>query len=214
VSSSSVCDTPGVSWSQYQLHVTTTVTTGTTTGGWFLNFNMPSIVNNFTGCTSCYLNCPERIDTMISQVNSFYNTTFAERTYTNGIRYEKPFFDSEFVRKNVSSPSTASTLSGGWTYYTSYNLDTYPASGITNTLIPSLSATTWDFPNHSLSTSTSNAYQYYQNLYYTKVEITSTTPTIEFKVYSQQVTNWTVSGPWIEIYDSTNPTVFNSNYMY
>ena len=214
VSSSSVCDTPGISWSNYSLHVTTTVTTGTTTGGWYLNFNVPSIVNNFTGCTSCYLNCPERIDTMISEINSFYNTTFAERTYTNGLRYGQPFFDSEWVRKNVSLPSTASTVQGQWSFYTSYNLNTYPASGITNTLIPSLSATTWDFPNHSAISQYSNASSYYQDLYETTVQITSTTPTIEFKIYSKPITNWVRTGSFIEIYDSTNPTVFNSNYMY
>jgi len=214
VSSSSVCDTPGISWSNYSLHVTTTVTTGTTTGGWYLNFNVPSIVNNFTGCTSCYLNCPERIDTMISEINSFYNTTFAERTYTNGLRYGQPFFDSEWVRKNVSLPSTASTVQGQWSFYTSYNLNTYPASGITNTLIPSLSATTWDFPNHSAISQYSNASSYYQDLYETTVQITSTTPTIEFKIYSKPISNWIRTGSLIEIYDSTNPTGFNSNYMY
>ena len=215
---SSVCDTLGISWDAYQLHVTTTVTTGTTSGGWYLNFIMPSIVNNFTGCTSCYLECPERIDTMISQVNSFYNTTFSERTYTNGLRYGNPFFDSEFVRKLVSSPTTAATVYGFWVFYTSYNLNTYPSSGNTNTLIPSLSSTTWDFQSHSSSINTYgpiyNASVYSQDLYYTTVEITSTTPTIEFKIYSKPITNWMATGSLIEIYDSTNPTVFNSDYMY
>ena len=214
VASSSVCDTPNVSFVGYQLHVTTVVNTGTTSGGWYADFVMPSITNNFTGCTSCYLYCPGNINDMVSQVNSFYNLTFTERTYTNGIRWIYPFYDSEFVRKNVSAPSTASTISGYWSYENSYNLDTYTASGNTNTLIPSLSATTWEFPNHSTSTLSSDAYRYQQTVYYTKVEITSPTPPIQFKVFALQITNWSTVGSWIEIYDSTNPTVFDSNYMY
>ena len=212
--SSAVCDTPGVSYDTYQLHVTTVVNTGTTTGGWYLDFVMPSIVNNFTGCTSCYLNCPERIDTMVTQINNFYNATFPERTYTNGIRYGNPFYDSEWVRKNVSTASTASTVQGYWYYYTSYRLETFPSSGNTNTLIPSLSSTTWNFSGHSVSNSVWGSYEYTQNLYYTTVEITSMTPTIEFKIFSQPISNWIRTGSMIEIYDSTNPSVFDSNYMY
>ncbi len=213
VSSGSVCDTPGVSFSTHYIHPSSTATSGNTSGGYTMTITlhqMPS-PNNYV-CPSCW-NCD--VTTYITNdVNDFYNLTFSERTYTNGLRYSNPFYYSVAALIYTNPSSLSYSVGGGWNFNYDYSLKTYTSSGSTNTLIPSLSSTTWDWQNHSVYIDNSYYGIYRQTVYQTKVEITTTSPTIEYKIYSYQISNFSAISPWIEIYDSTNPSVFDSNYMY
>ena len=211
VTPNSVCDTPGVVFTDYWIHPSSTSSSGTTSGGYTMTITLQNATDNYV-CPECW-ECSATYYTTYD-INQFYNLTFTERTYNNGLKQSNPFYYAIAVYAYQSIPSYSSSTSGYMQFNYDYSLNTYPSSGFTNTLIPSLSATTWDFPNHFHTDSSYWSTNYYQYVYQTQVVVTSTSPTVQFKLYSKQISNWMPTGNWIEIYDSTNPSVFDSNYMY
>lgn len=212
VTPNSVCDTPGVGFDNYWIHPSSTASSGTTTGGYSMTITLQNATENFD-CPSCWSSC-SITDNTVNDISSFYNLTFTERTYNNGLKYSNPFYYSLAIYITQTTPSYTADTSGYLQVEYDYSFNTYPSSGMTNTLIPSLSATTWDFPNHF---HTDNYYyftEYSQYVYQTRLVVTSTSPTVDFKLYSKQISNWMPTGNFIEIYDSTNPSAFDSNYMY
>lgn len=210
--SNAVCDTPGLDWDTGYIYPTATASSATTSAGYTMTITLPTITDGYT-CPSCYYSCGYTSN-FESDINTFSNLTFSERTYNNGLRYTKPFYYGASIYVYTSTSTLSYERSGYWYYRYDYGLNTYPASGVTNTLIPSLSSTTWDFQNHSFTTYGYGATGFEQIVYNTRIEITSTSPTITYKIYSKQISNFNITGSWIEIYDSTNPTGFDSNYMY
>lgn len=212
VTPNSVCDTPGVSFTGHWIHPSSTASSGTTTGGYTMTITLQNSTDNFT-CPSCWQGCSLTYNTA-NDISTFYNLTFAERTYNNGLKQSNPFYYSIIAYVYQSIPSYTADTSGYLQVYYNYSFNTYPSSGITNTLIPSLSATTWDFPNHFNTIDNSSYINYNQYVFQTRIVVTSLTPTIEYKFYGKQISNWTTTGDWVEIYDSTNPSAFDSYYMY
>jgi hypothetical protein len=200
-------------YADYYVHCNSNVTTGTTGGGGFtMSVPTPLIVDNYV-CPTCVQNC-SNVSQYVNNMNSTRNTTFPEITNTSGLRMIEPFHLGENLY--VASPTfiSAQTRNGNTYILYTYNTNTYAASGtgISYTLIPSLSGSTWDWENHYYLQSGS---YWYQNLYDYRVEVTSTVGNpFTFKIYAKQISNFQAIGSYIEVYDSTNPSGSDPVYVY
>jgi hypothetical protein len=182
---------------------------------------LSTISNNYT-CLPCESGCPGSINAVIDDVNNgVTGTTFAIRTYNNGLRQDKPFcFQAAFT---INNGSRTVTTTNGYIYtYGDYFNKLIPQSGNTSTLTPQYSAITIDWKNHfylsSPSIDDSGYSQYRQDLFLFQISATTVSP-LTFKIYAKDVVNWGENifndtiYPWIEVYDSTNPSASDPNFV-
>ena len=205
----------GLSTSGYYLHCNSAVTTGTTSGGYTMTIQTPFLTNQYVCPNPCVQDCPSRFDQYIGLHNSTRNSIFSN-TSTTGLRYNNPFFYSISFKLETSSANISQTKSGSIAQKPKYSTNTYASSGITNTLIPSLSATSWDWQNHFMEVNpTSTTPSYSQTVYQYKVEIVTFVP-LRFQIFAAPISNFSTSGVYVTtpIYDSDTPLSFNSTYVY
>ena len=130
----------------YQIHFSSVITTGTTTGGYTLSMSMPTISNNMT-FTSCEENCESRTNAFVNLVNiaSTGTTNNFIVTTNTGSRYVRPFYGFRRVKFTVDAPRLESTSSGSYKFSEILN-STIPFSGSTYpyTPIESLTSQTCD----------------------------------------------------------------------
>jgi hypothetical protein len=199
-------------YADYYVHCNSNVTSGTTGGGGFtMSVPTPLIVNNYV-CPTCVQNC-YNVNSRVSNMNSTRNTTFSTITNTSGVRNKEPFHYGEGCYVASPTPILEQTRNGSIFERYTYNKNTYAASGtgISYTLIPSLSGSTWDWENHYYIESD----YFYQYLYDYKVEVTSTVGNpLTFKIYAKQISNFKAIDPYFEVYDSTNPSGSDPVYVY
>jgi hypothetical protein len=183
---------------------------GTSIEGYTMTLTTPLITNNYP-ITSCLSNSGQ-FATYVSRANTTRNTIGINLTTTSGLRKVTPIIDTNGCKIGSSGISISASGSGTLSVSPYYSQVTYPATGYTNTLVPSLSAETWDWSNHFKSTSYS---QLYQRVYDYQVVITDfTTDPIQFKINAKQISNWESIGSYFEVYDSTNPSGFDPVYVY
>lgn len=131
---------------RYQIHFSSVIVTGTTTGGYTLSMSMPTISNNLT-FTSCEENCESKTDAFVSTINneSTGTTNNFDVTTNTGSRYVRPFYGFRRVTFDVQAPNLESTLSGSYRFSEILN-STIPFSGSTYpyTPIESLTSQTCD----------------------------------------------------------------------
>ena len=186
------------------IHQSTTVTTGITGSDYFIEFTLPTITSGLT-FSSCELQCKGYVDHIVSLVNnsstgSTYNytgTTNVGSTYNYILSYMT--FMTQSTLNQVSINQTGS-----------YNLNitsnfTYPASGNTPTLIPSLSGVTC--PNITDYMFLNGALDYFKYTYYYTISlINPTDPTsIDINIFGNRLsksgnsttTNKTLIGQYI-----------------
>jgi len=179
----------------YQIHCTSVVTTGGT-GPWFMTLTMPTIVSNIN-FTTCELNCQSNVNTVVLTVNqsslSSYNNI--NLTTLTGSKYNEPFYCRNSVV--IVTNSASSTTMNGLFYLTRYANETIPYSGNTNTLIPSLSATTCDFINNSVTRATlnnPNVIEHVQFVYMYSVQLFDENDLTNFRIYGSPINNFQYSG--------------------
>ena len=214
-----VCDNCS-SVTEYFINTQTVVVTGTTSGGYFMTISLPLMTDGYT-CSTCEVGCPSATLGSVSSVN-YYATgiTFTTRTYNNGLRQQNPFcYNISYT--SVTSNNLTNNITGYITLSYDYFNKVIPQSGNTYTLTPQYSADTINWLNHfyleSFSENTGQS-AYRQNLYRFKVTATSLSP-YTFKIYAKNVVDWgknlsdDILFPWIEVYDSTNPSASDPNFV-
>ena len=219
-SQTSVCDTCS-SITNHYLDVTANVSTGTTTGGYYMTISLPTMSNSYT-CLPCENGCPSSVTQIVNDVNnSATGTTFTTRTYNNGLRQDSPFCYDAVLTTNSGSRTEVDTEGYIYTYGDYFN-KLIPQSGFTNTLTPQYSAITIDWKNHfylSFPSIDDGGFTFYRQTFFKfKVSATTVSP-LTFKIYAKDVVDWgkdidnNTLFPWIEVYDSTNPSASDPNFV-
>jgi len=203
-----------VNYTDREFHCNVSCTTGTTSGGYTMFISTPLLTNNYTCPSICTISCPSCIDSRVNSNNTTRNNTFSTITNTSGLRLLAPFWDTNYCQLQTLSGFSGQTNDGYVRLDIKYSTTTYASSGITNTLIPSLSGVTWDWGNHfnEVSPSSSNPY-YQQDLFRYRVAITSFSP-LTYQIYATPISNFVAQGTEVLAYDSTSPLSYNPTYVY
>jgi len=181
-----------------RFHPTAIVTTGGT-GPWTMNITMPTITATKT-FTTCESNCNGFMNTVTNNINSDStgtSTNFSGTT-TTGSKYTLPFVLAQNLTYTVSTP-TGSTIQANSDITNNYLYTTVPWSGVTNTLIPTLSGETC-IPNIQCSaTSPFNCRRvYYQH----QIRLVNPSDVLDFEIWASPINNLQYSGsPGTAIYE-------------
>ena len=179
----------------YDIHCTSSVVTGGT-GPYTMTITMPTIQKGLFP-TNCELNCNSYIDLIVNNVNnnSLSTSNNINVTTSVGSRYIEPFYS--YVPVTIQNTPVTAYTDTNYFFVTSYANQTIPYSGISNTIIPSLSAQTCNFLGNSW-TPNYNPITHFQVVNSYKVEAFDQSNPANFRVYSSPITNFQYSG-------STNP---------
>ena len=201
------CGDTTPSYEYLELHYSSVISSATTTTypgfGYVMNITTPLISNNYV-CPNTCSSCGNQ--NLANSANATRNLTGYIRNVT-GYRRSTPFIDVNGLQSTTSSQSSASFDGNLSVSYTYSNL-TYPASGVTNTLIPTLSGRTWDWENHTYQSGDA----YAQTVFSHNVVVTSWSP-FQYKIQAQQISNFNTTGSYIDVWSST-AGILNSNYVY
>ena len=135
------------------IHPSSTVLTGTTSGGnYFFNITANTITSGYT-ISTCDINCVSRISGVLSVVNdsSTGNTQFNQYFSANtsfgwyGIYYA-PVFEFLYYITALTTTFSAQTI-GEKIFTNDWSTSTYPYSGTSPSIIPSLSGSVCNFNN-------------------------------------------------------------------
>jgi hypothetical protein len=187
-------------------HTSSQVTTGGTSGNYWIEFTMPTISNGMT-YTSCDQNCVLNTNNVVNTINIYSTGTSYNYTGTTntGSKYTQPIDINNYLTE-TNTPFTAQTIESG-SSIVNYLNETYPfsaSSPTTYTLIPTLSGTTW--PNIesyfyvSDPTPTSNLYrfEYRRYIFYLKFTLFNPLDYSDYKIESRII--------------SSNGELISSNY--
>jgi hypothetical protein len=151
----------------YNIHYSSIITTGSTSNGYTLTMNMPTITKQIN-YTSCQQGCNTTLMTIVNNINqaSTVTTNNLIRITNKGQRYTVPFYKDSEAALNTNNPTTGSTYSGYYQFFNSYNL-TIPFSGNSSpyTRITSLSAQTCDFSTKGVTLNPGSTSTQYQRVY-------------------------------------------------
>jgi len=219
---------------EYYFHRTTTVTTGITSGNYFMNLTMPKITKQIN-FTNCQINCNDSVNFIVNGIKNSSESTPYNYSNSKGNRFQIPFNGSRIIS---IFPSTANTVKNEQ-FFLSYSKimnETIPFSANTNgtfSYINSLSAITCNFntgflPVRPRPIGDINYDVIYQQCY-SRFKITLTNPSnpMDFKIEASPITNgwYQYSGTFdgtsyptpifTTIYQRVNGvgTVLNSNYF-
>jgi hypothetical protein len=162
------------------------MTTGGT-GPYTMTLTMP-IINYDLVWDSCDLNCESQtkgeVDYFInpSSTATTNNITF---TSTTSSKYTIPWGFTYIYSGSTSKPSFEGY--GSYSIFEKLN-ENHPASGITNTLIPSLSSITCN-SIYSKMVTASNANTLEQFAYYYKIELTDPLDVTSFRILARPIVN-------------------------
>jgi hypothetical protein len=201
----------------YWLHCSSTYTLNTTVGGYLMTIQTPLISTNYP-CTQCIAGCSNMYNfiTGPNGANVLRNSTF-NYSNTSGLRRTNPFWFSVAHKGSITPAVTQAEFTGSLGLDPKYSTNTYAStSDGQNTLIPSLSATSWDWQNHFAEINAAGVNpSYKQDVFKYKIVVETFTP-LRYKIYAQPISNFLASGTYdpIAIYDSLTPSAFNSTYIY
>jgi len=196
------------SYEEQYFHYSSVVSSGSGTPypgfNYYMYITTPLITNNYT-CPNTCSNCGNA-SAYTTAANNTRNLTGYFRNVT-GYRTTQPFRDVNGLQSTTDSRSSVSR-NGSFSISNTYSNNTYPASGVTNTLIPTLSATTWDWENHA--NIISNTYQ--QIVFDYNVVVTNWSP-FQYKIQAKQISNFQSIGSYFDVWSSTLG-ILDSNYVY
>jgi hypothetical protein len=172
---------------------------------YYMYITTPLITSSNYTCPNTCSNCGNA-SAYTTAANNTRNLTGYFRNVT-GYRTTQPFRDVNGLKSSTTSKTSAS-FNGDLTVSYTYSNNTYPASGVTNTLIPSLSGRTWDWENHTYQSGES----YAQTVFSHNLVVTSWSP-FQYKIQALQISNFNATGGWIDVWSSTSG-ILNSNYVY
>lgn len=151
----------------YNIHYSSVITTGTTSNGYTLTMDMPTITKQIN-YTTCEQGCDATLVNIVNNVNqaSTGTTNNIIRITNRGQRYTTPFYQDRKAVFSINNPSTGTTVNGTYQFYNSYNL-TIPFSGNSSpyTPITSLSAQTCDFSTKGVTLNSGNPSFQFQQVY-------------------------------------------------
>jgi hypothetical protein len=175
---------------------TAVVTTGGT-GPWSMTITMPTITPQIS-FTTCDTNCDAYLNLVVNGVNnsSTGTTTNFSGTTTTGSKASNPFAP-QYKLRLLTNPFTAQTIAAQTYIQTPYMYRTIPWSGVSNTLIPSLSGLTC-YPYGVCDGSNLNCRRYY---YYHQLRLTNPSDPRDFEIYASPITDLQYSGSPSPIYE-------------
>jgi len=181
----------GFSNSQFRIHTSSVVTTGTTTTGYTMSLTMPTITNDL-GAYDGY-NCNLWFNGIVSQVNSYStNASIFDYTTLNGIKYNQPFIQMLAVNSTGTPPGggvTASTIYSEFSCVP-YCLETYAYTSTTaSSLLTTYSAVTCDNYNRYYGVTTGRIYPYVL-----QARLTNSADTNDFQIWASPINNYVYSG--------------------
>jgi hypothetical protein len=221
------CGDSTVSYGYPIHHPTAIVTTGLTGGIYSLNITMPTITKGLFPVV-CEVDCDLAINQFVNEINSASTGVTNNRTLITNVGASFPFpFQSVMKIVQNSTEFTANTYTG---YYNinANSLKTVPASGSSNTLIPSLSGQVCDYSSHGIFDSglaagygaNDGADVFQKYLFYYKVVLTNPSDIKDFDIYASPINNFVFSGypsysPYYELaYSYSGGSVVYSNPTY
>lgn len=181
----------GTSPSFFPIHYSSSVTTGGT-GPWFINFTMP-VMSNGISFTECEQFCNSSVQSIISTINNASTGTSNNftGTTTTGSRYDNFTCLQPNYNLSYNNTVTTSQTRSNYSRLYSYQYQTIPWSGISNTLIPSLSGQSCNITGLTLNSSG----QYYEKYnYYYRVILTDPLDRTSFDIYAAPIINGVYSG--------------------
>lgn len=195
------------------LHCNSTYTLNPTVGGYLMTIQTPLISYNYP-CTSCIVNC-SNLSYYVTQANNLRNSTF-NYTNTSGLRKTNPFRYSMAYSEGSTPAIMEREFIGTVNLSPKYSTNTYAStSDGLNTLLPSLSATSWDWQNHFAEVDATTVNPFYrQQVFKYKIVVVTFTP-LRFQLFGAPISNF-LAGAYdpIPIYDSLYPNSYNSTYIY
>lgn len=202
------CGDSSPSYEDLEFHYSSVISSGNTTTypgfNYYMYITTPLISNNYV-CPNTCSSCGNQ--NLANNANATRNLTGYIRNVT-GYRRSTPFRDVNGLTSETTS-TTSSSFSGGLTVSYTYSNLTYPATGSGSyTLSPSLSGRTWDWENHTYL----NGNSYSQTVFSHNVVVTNWSP-FQYKIQAQQISNFTTTGGYIDVWSST-AGILNSNYVY
>ena len=151
----------------YNIHYSSVITTGSTSNGYTLTMDMPTITKQIN-YTTCEQFCDSTLINVVNTINiqSTGTTNNLIRITNKGQRYTTPFYQDRRVFFQSNNPATGATINGTYQFFNSYNL-TIPFSGNSSpyTPITSLSAQTCDFSTKGVTLNTGNPSFQFQQVY-------------------------------------------------
>jgi len=208
------------------IHPSSTVSTGlTSSGSYYFRLTAETISNNFSALTTCDVDCSGFSNNIIYNINNFstgnttnqgnYTKEFIYTANTNnfGVYYTNPFFYGTSLQINRTTLS-AQTIGGLW-YTNQWTTNTIPYSGVSNTLIPSLSGTVCNYNLSGVTNSFSNNFYNTKYLYYYYI----ITPTLtDFEIWSAPIVGYSANTNFNNAilayrYSGGNVTYSSSTYI-
>jgi hypothetical protein len=192
--------------STYYIHTSTQVTTGYT-GNYLLRFTMPTITNGLTYDPVCNLSGYVQ-STFVNTIND--DSTGTTNNYTGttnlGVKYTEPFFSLSYLCSGVTS-STGTTLSLSL-FYPKYLNETIVYTGVSPTLVPSLSGETFyfDLTKFKFNNLLNNLGYYSKYGAYYKLILNNPLDFRDFEIYTTDISTGEPTGPEILIYGYTGVT--------
>ena len=198
----------GTAYQDYHIHhPTATISTGGTSSLYTLTITMPTITKGIFP-TTCEEYCDGLINNYINVVNnSSTGSTNVLNIYNNkGSSYFKVATGRRVYQINESNTGVTQQ---GYFYRNSNSLKTIPASGSSNTIIPSLSGQVCDYSTYGYLSTYSNIppignglYNYIKTFYNYRVVLTNPSNVRDFDIYMSPINNFVVSGfPSTILYD-------------
>jgi hypothetical protein len=187
----------GTTFNSYGYHTPTAVVTTGGTGPWVMTLTMPTISAQ-TSFTTCEVNCQSFLNTIVNAINNASTGTSNNfsATTTKGSKANNPFLNRYALSIN-NLATTAQTFAASTYVKNSYVYQTIPWSGVSNTLIPSLSGLTC-YPNAVCN----NDFDCRRWYYYHQVILTNPLDNRDFEIYASPITNLQYSGaPGTTIYE-------------
>lgn len=213
----SICGSDGSYPIVYYIHTGTEVTTGTTGSNYTLRFTMPTIIDGLTYDPNCSVQGTIQ-NNIINIINN--QSTGTTNNYTGTTTVSSKYTYPIHGRTELCS-GTTSNLSGtarSDIYTPKYINETITYTGSTPTLVPSLSAKTFNFDTTGFTfQNVSNNNGYYQRYnYYYLVTLNNLSDFRDFQIYSAGITGATI-GSYNLIYSYTGSTsaytIHDSSYF-
>jgi hypothetical protein len=165
-------------------HVSSIVTTGQTGSDYYMSLTQPTIVSGMS-FTSCQIYCNSYISSIVNEVNTAATGTTSNYlgTSTVGSIYNT-LFSSTLVLSFNNEIRTSGVTSNAYSLSRTSNF-TYPGSGVTTTLIPSLTGETCSTINNNMFVNGNVGYYKYLTRYLTK--LTNPSDPLDFEIYAYPI---------------------------
>jgi len=129
----------GQPFREYNIHPSSVVTTGFTSGYYTMNLTMPTITKQIF-YTNCQLGCNDSVGAVVSQVNTSSLSFQMNTTNNKSNRYTVPF-DGRSSANLYQNSRTSWLFANRW-FIPKFFAETIPYSGSSLVIVPSLSAST------------------------------------------------------------------------